>query len=348
MVRKMNYLRRFSILGNVLGCNLFGIKLPIACHYSITNRCPWKCSYCAFNLKDKKECNTEEAKGIIRDLARNGNARLHLTGGEPALREDLAGLVDEAKRHGLFVTMASTGYRFPEIWDRIKDIEIFFLSFDGPREIHDAQRGRGAFDTLFAAIEFLQSKAKKFWTTTVITGKNIAHIDYILDTAKKMNFKANFHLLYFTDSGDYLEKAMHPPAIDEDIVVNGGYRSVLARLLERKRTDMRDVIGSSEPYLRYLLQWEDYSKVYSKKCSPWFKCWAGKMYCYIDANGDVYPCADMMGQIEPRNILRMGFKKAFESMPAIPCQSCIVACHTEINMMFSLRLDAVLNWNRMI
>lgn len=344
----MNYFNRLSILGEILGCNLFGMKLPIACHYSITNRCPWKCSYCAFIRKDKRECSTEEAKGIIRDLARHGNKRLHFTGGEPVLREDLGELVMEAKRHNVFVTIASTGYMFPEIWDRIKDIEIFFLSFDGPKEVHDAQRGNGAFDTLFTAIDFLRSKSKKFWTTTVITKKNARHIDYILDTAKKMNFKANFHLLYFTGTDNYLDKAMHPNAVDEDLALGEDYRMILSYLLKRKRADMKDVIGSSIPYLRYLSEWEDYSRGYSKKCSPWFKCWAGRMYCYIDANGDVYPCADAMGHVEPRNILKLGLKRAFESMPAIPCQSCMVACHTETNMMFSLRLDAVLNWNRMI
>jgi MoaA/NifB/PqqE/SkfB family radical SAM enzyme len=304
--------------------------------------------YCGFKTKDKTECNTNEAKEIIRLLAQNGNARLHLTGGEPALREDLGELVTQAKRNKLFVTMATTGFQFPKIWERIKDIDIFFLSFDGPKEIHDRQRGKGAYDTLFTAIDLLQSKSKKFWTITVITKKNIDYIDYILDMAKKMRFKANFHLVYFTSTATYLDKAFHLPCVDAEFAVGDDYRRVLRYLLLRKRTDAKNVIAHSESYLRCLSEWKDYNMVYSEKSSLWYRCLAGRMYCYIDANGDLYPCGDVMGRVEPRNILKLGFKNAFNTLPRIPCQSCLVACYTELNIIFSLRMEAILNWSGII
>lgn len=341
----MNFFKKASIFFKILGCKYAGMRVPIACHYSITNRCPWRCEYCFFAMKDKAECNSEEAKSIISSLARSGNERLHLVGGEPALREDLGELVDEAKRHKLFVTMATTGFQFPKIWDRIKDIDIFFLSFDGPKEIHDEQRGKGAFDTLFEAIELLQSKSKSFWTTTVITKKNMGYSDYILQTAQRMKFKANFHLLYFTSTEKYLDKSIHPPFVSDELMPKDEYRSVLEYLLRRKKTDMKNVIASSESYFKCLLQWKDYTKVYSQERSCWYTCWAGKMHCFIDANGDLYPCCDAMGKVEPRNILKLGFKEAFRNLPPIPCQSCLVACYNELNMIFSLRAEPILNWS---
>lgn len=345
----MNFLKKVVAITKVLVGSCFGIRQPIACHYSITNRCPWSCTYCAFKNKDKSECNTDEAKEIIRALARSGNVRLHLVGGEPALREDLGLLVEEAKKNKLFVTMATTGFQFPRIWDRIKGVDIFFLSFDGPKEIHDCQRGKGAFDTLFTAIDLLKSRSRKFWTTTVITKKNVGYVDYILETAKRIGFKVNFHLLYFTSTDKYLDNSIHPPFLDREFILRDDeYHSVLRYLLRRKKKDMRDIIASSESYFKCLLEWNSYAKVYSGKRSRWYKCWAGKMHCFIDANGDLYSCCDAMGKTEPRNILQLGFKEAFRSLPPIPCQSCLVACYNELNMIFSLRREPILNWSSKI
>jgi MoaA/NifB/PqqE/SkfB family radical SAM enzyme len=344
----MELSKKIDTFGKILSCSMLGKKTPIACHYSVTNRCPWRCKYCSFSMKDKAECTTAQAREIISSLARNGNVRLHLVGGEPALREDLGELVKEAKRGKLYVTMATTGYRFPQIWERIKDIDLFFMSFDGPKEVHDEQRGAGALDTLFTAIDLLRSMSKEFWTTTVITKKNIGHIDYVLETARKMKFKVNFHLLYFTSTDTYLDNSIHPSSVDTQLAADGDYRRALRHLLKRKESDMKDVIASSASYLKCLSEWKDYSRVYSEERSRWYLCWAGKMHCYIDANGDLYPCADVMGKVEPRSILKLGFEKAFGALPPVPCRSCLVACYNELNMLFSLRPDVVLNWNRKV
>ncbi len=341
----MDLLKKLDILQVILRANIYNLKQPVSCHFSITNRCPWKCAYCGFPNIHKDEVTTQEAFEIIDSLARMRNKRLHLTGGEPLLRADIGEIIKRAKKHDLYVSIATTGFNLSEIWEKVKDIDIFFLSFDGPEKVHDEQRGEGAYRVFLDAINILSEKDKKFWTTTVLTGKNIDHIDFILSMAKEKNFMSNFHLLYSTNTEKYIRGSFHLNKIRNDLTVSPEkYKAAIAYLRKRKKDDLCNVIGSSDVYLKMLQEWEDLSIVYKKEHSKYYKCWAGKLYCYIDANGDVYPCGNAMGWIKPINCLEHGLEAAFCKPSALSCESCIVACFDELNLMFSLNLNAILNW----
>jgi MoaA/NifB/PqqE/SkfB family radical SAM enzyme len=291
----------------------------------------------------KKECSTHEAVSLVHQLAETGCKRLHLTGGEPALRADIGDIVTAAKESGMMVTIATSGWNIQKLWSALQDIDIFFLSFDGPREIHDAQRGAGSFDVVTDAMNFLAKQHKKFWTTTVLTSLNLKSLDYILHTAQERQFKTNFHILY--TSGADAAGAFHVSKLDDDMKVQGSeYREALEFLLVMKKNDMRRVIGSSGRYLNILRHWGDLSETYRASSIRDYTCWAGKLYCYLDAAGDLYACGDVMGRTKPVNALEHGFAKAFTLLPLLPCKSCTVACFTELNLMFSLRLAAILNW----
>jgi MoaA/NifB/PqqE/SkfB family radical SAM enzyme len=338
-----------AVLKNVICCRYFGSRIPISVQFALTNRCPWRCLYCNINDKNTPEVTTEEARFIVQQLAKNRTRRLHLVGGEPLLRDDIGEIVAEAKSPGLFVTIATSGYQIPENWEKIKDVDIFFLSFDGPEEINDLQRGKGAFEVLFRSIEFLKDKKKKFWTTTVITHQNVGHLNYILKVAKEKGFVANFHLLYFSPEFGEEHESIHPASLDAKLVMSDDeYRYALRYLLKRKKGDMRQVIGSSASYFKTLLKWDDFTRVYKNEKSKDYDCMAGRMFCYIDANADIYPCCDVMGMVKPRNILKEGFKEAFLHLPEAPCKSCLVACYLELNLMFSLRLESILNWSKRV
>ena len=341
----MTFLDKLYILQSVLRANYFGLRRPISCHFAVTNRCVWQCRYCGFKNMHKQECTTQQALDIVSGLADTGCKRLHLTGGEPALRQDLGAIVTLAKKRGMLVTIATTGWHCEKNWDNLRDIDIFFLSFDGPREIHDAQRGNGSYEAVTTAMDFLARQKKPFWLTTVLTACNIPHIDFILDTARDRNSQANFHLLYYTATSEYLDGSFHLHQPDADMAANTQiYQDAIAYLLKRKKGDMRRVIGSSATYLEALAQWGDLSEVYRKRPSPKYRCFAGKLYCYIDANGDLYPCGDVMGRVQPVSALEHGFGTAFRTLPPLPCESCIVACFNELNLMFSLNPENILNW----
>ncbi len=341
----MNRRQKISCLAAVLRANVLGHRRPISCQYAITNRCPWRCRYCNVENAARRELSTDEAIRVVDGLAGAGGVRLHLVGGEPMMRDDLGEIIGYAKRRGLYVTMATSGIRIPELYEQVRETDLFLMSFDGPEEVHDQLRNRGSYRVLREAMECLKKNGKEFWTTTVLTRANIGRLDFVLDTAAGEGFTCNFHLLYTSPEKRPVPGYLHPHSPEASLAATGDeYREALGYLLERKRTDLRSAIGDSVPYLQALLDWGDLSETYRSRRAGRYSCWAGKLFAYVDSNGDLYPCCDVIGRVPPRNVLEAGFRGAFDSLPDPPCRSCTVACYVEMNLMFSLNPGAIRNW----
>lgn len=78
----------------------------------LTHRCPLHCAYCSNPVAGVERA--DELAGAawrsVFDQARAlGVMQLHLSGGEPLLRPDLAGLVSHARRLGLYVSLVTSG-----------------------------------------------------------------------------------------------------------------------------------------------------------------------------------------------------------------------------------------------
>ncbi len=341
----MRWQQKIGCLQAVVRANLFGYRQPISCQYAVTNRCPWRCAYCDIENATREECSTGEALRVVDGMAGSGVHRLHLVGGEPMLRDDLGEIIGRARERGMYVTMATSGVRIPRLLDRVRGVDLFLLSYDGPEEVHDRQRGDGSYRVLREAISTLRREGVEFWTTTVVTGGNIDSVEEILETARRERFVSNFHLLYFAGGGEPPPGYIHPDRCREGLrVPPERYRELLRYLLRRKKSDLKETIGNSAGYLRALLDWDDLSAAYrEEKCSE-CTCWAGQLFAYVDSNGDLYPCCDVIGRVPCRNVLELGFSEAFRTLPPAPCRSCIVACYTEMNLMFSLKPGAIWNW----
>src|SRR5690606_20675417 len=69
---------------------------------SLTERCNFRCNYC---LPDGNDCSSDEAdlnlaeiRRLLTAFARLGTRKVRLTGGEPALRKDLTGVISLCKQ----------------------------------------------------------------------------------------------------------------------------------------------------------------------------------------------------------------------------------------------------------
>ncbi len=325
----------------IIKAKLFNKKIPLSVYLSLTDRCPTICAYCNVPQKKQKEISYEGIKDLIEDMSRMGTQRLQLVGGEPMVRKDIGKIINYAKEKDIFVTTSTSGYSISKRIDEIKNIDIIFLSFDGNREIHDFQRGKGSFDNFLSAVESLKKNGIKFWTTTVLTEKNKTQLEYIYSMAEKYGFLTNFHLLYYFPENP--EQHFHPTKQPENLIMNDKkIREVLASLIKQKKDSAP--IASSCSYFEYLQGWGDFTKMYADKTYNNVKCWAGQLYCYIDTGGMVYPCGDSIGRVKGYNVLDKGLKVAFNSLDEIPCKSCIVACNVEQNLMFSFNIKTIFNW----
>ena len=87
----------------------------------VTHRCPLHCVYCSNPLEMRprsEEMATEHWVRVFREAAELGVLHLHLTGGEPASRQDLRELVTAGRDAGLYVNVITSGLGLNE--DRLK------------------------------------------------------------------------------------------------------------------------------------------------------------------------------------------------------------------------------------
>ncbi len=327
-----------DIGSSVLKAHLFKRSYPLNVTFTITTRCNFKCQYCKMWNRNEKEMTLEEIISLIDELSMIGTKRLSFSGGEPLLREDIGEIINYSKKKGLFLTINSNGFLVEEYLNKIRKIDIMILSFDGPPDIHDFQKYKGAYENLMRAIKILRKEGIRVGTTTTLTKNNIDQIDFILKKSHELNFFTNFKLIH------------HPPAASGDtdwlIPAQEKYRQGILKLIEDKKSRNSTIINSME-YFKVLLNWPNYYKpCYSSKDNNFFKnirCWAGKLFCHIDSNGDLYACDQHLKEVKAPNILTEGFYKAFKNLPKIDCGICLAGDYLEYNLLFSLHLGAVYN-----
>ena len=127
--------------------------LPWRC----TPACTSSCLHCGFaSTPDASDAlGTEETKRIADKIHDFGATYFGISGGEPLLRKDLPEIIGYAKSTGMNVSLITNGYLLD---DKILDILVrhwvrVSVSVDGPEEINDALRGKGAYAKAVSAME---------------------------------------------------------------------------------------------------------------------------------------------------------------------------------------------------
>lgn len=92
------------------------IGLPIGMLAELTHRCPLQCPYCsnpAKLLKAELELSTEEWCRVFEEAVDLGVLQVHLSGGEPTLRQDLEVLIDTLSKRGAYTNLITAGVMLP-------------------------------------------------------------------------------------------------------------------------------------------------------------------------------------------------------------------------------------------
>lgn len=320
-------------------------RIPIGVYLSVTERCPNKCIYCNFrdmSSKNGEEMSTGEVLRIIDELHRLGMRKLHLTGGEPLLRDDIGEIIGHAKSKGIFVGISCSGIFVPEKIEELINADIVMLSLDGPQEIHDSLRGEGSFKRVMAAMDRLSEYNIKFWTITVLNKMNLDSIDYVLDMAQEKKCYANFVVTqYHMESHE--SNLPDAESIRQIIPPPDELRKSIRYIIEKKKEGSR--VGSTFSYLDFILRWDDYNILFVPKRIKGCRCWAGKIYFHIDSRGFIHACGLGYGIIDGVDTKAIGVEEALKRVQRMPgCNSCLAACNIENNLIFSLKPDSIVNW----
>jgi MoaA/NifB/PqqE/SkfB family radical SAM enzyme len=137
--------------------------------WHLTERCNLWCKHCYQGERSTEELTLPEIKSVIAEVSAmlrdwsltHGivySPSMNITGGEPFLRNDLFGILEEIKKQGIDVFLLTNGTLVSgESARQLADLGIsgVQISIDGPEEVHDDIRGPGSFWAAAAGIEHL-------------------------------------------------------------------------------------------------------------------------------------------------------------------------------------------------
>jgi MoaA/NifB/PqqE/SkfB family radical SAM enzyme len=170
MVTRGLYLSRVWMGSQINERVLPRIARPLFAHIKLTENCQAKCITCDYwRTRWQDALNTEQAIGLVDQLADSGIRFLRLTGGEPLLRKDTFEILKKANS-GSFkkIVLQTNGLLLKKLHKEINDSPItkIAVSLDGLEKTNALIRGvNGYFGLAVEGIKLLRGKALAFSVT---------------------------------------------------------------------------------------------------------------------------------------------------------------------------------------
>lgn len=310
---------------------------PLNVMISVTDQCNAHCAYCAIPERGYPHRPTTALKRLIDQCATAGTQRIGFWGGEPLMRKDMGALIEHAAKQGIWTTMVSNGRLYPQYADQLEQLDHLLISLDGNQSQHDAHRGAGSWAGAMNAIREARARGRNVWALCVLSKEGLSQIEEVLAIAEKYDLKAAFQVLH------------HPPSLDggksvELLPTHSEYQRIIHALMAAKKAGRP--VANSQKVLAALLDWPDFSQPMLNHRHAGIQCLAGKLFCNIDSNGELYPCSLRIGTPDAPNAFTEGFQSAFDHLRSPPCQACTATAFMEYNILFGLDLPTIAGWIR--
>jgi len=251
---------------------------PFSLIAEVTHRCPLHCLYCSNPVEMKRaqeELSTEDWKRVFQQAAEMGVLHLHLTGGEPLARRDLAELIAAGRAAGLYVNMITSGVGLTE--QRLEGLvqaglEHLQLSFQDLEEVSaDFIAGTRAHAIKLALVPILKRYDLAFTVNLVVHRLNLDRLEEFIALAEELepNRLEIAHVQYY--GWALKNRALLMPTEDQ-------VRRSLP-LVEAARNRLRGKIHLEAVF-------PDYFGSFPKACvGGW-----GRQMMLVDPIGEVLPC----------------------------------------------------------
>lgn len=157
--------------------NFFGEEPIMAATIRVTKACNLRCPHCYVNAGKKleNELSLKEIKSTIDQLAKLKVFSIFFTGGEPFLRKDIVEILKYTDKKGIGIAISTNASVLnKEILEKIKNLrfDLFQISIDGPKKIHEAIRGKGSWQKAIDNIKLAKSILKKRIGLGIVIMKN--------------------------------------------------------------------------------------------------------------------------------------------------------------------------------
>jgi radical SAM protein with 4Fe4S-binding SPASM domain len=143
----------------------------------ITDRCNLRCRHCYLGESHYEDLPFEKIKQILKEFEEIQGLRLLISGGEPILHPHFWELNEILRDYEFRSILLSNGTLITgELARRLKVHEVQ-LSLDGMKGGHESLRGKGTFEKVLRAIDFLKEANIKVSIATMIHRNNLKEFD---------------------------------------------------------------------------------------------------------------------------------------------------------------------------
>jgi MoaA/NifB/PqqE/SkfB family radical SAM enzyme len=299
--------------------------LPFSVTFILTHRCNFQCDYCDIPAAAGEEMSAAEFCRAIDELAAAGMARASFSGGEALLRPDALTIIRHARSLGLTTSLNSNAWLAePRLDELAETLDMLVISLDGPEPIHDlVRRRKGSYARVLAVLDGARTRGISTATITVLSKANLHVVDEVLALAREHGFWAYFQPAY---EDCFRHGAGLDPALGPAI-----YADVAERLSRARKEGLP--VGASPGFLERLAQGPRFGD-----CS---RCHAGRYFGTVMPDGVVVPCHLTSGDHAYENGRRVGFARAFLSLPRAEGPGCAISPYQESDLIFGLDARAI-------
>jgi PqqA peptide cyclase len=269
-----------------------GVEAPLGLLAELTYRCPLHCSYCSNPLDlaaHADELTTAEWLRVLAEARELGVLQLHLSGGEPLLRRDLAEIVQCAGELGLYTNLITsalglTARRAEQLLAAGLDHVQISLQADEVT-LSDRLAGTPSFTRKLAAARLVKELGWPLTLNVVLHRHNVDRLAGILDLAEQLE-------------ADRIELA-HTQYYGWALRNRGGLLPSRAQL-ERAQGVVRAAHQRLQGRMEVIYVLPDYHSRYPKPCMGGW----GRRQLTVVPDGNVLPCPTAQDLPLPRASVR--------------------------------------------
>lgn len=297
---------------------------PIGMLVELTHRCPLGCPHCSNPIaleRPAAELDTETWKRVFGEAAALGALHVHLSGGEPTARRDIAELVRHAGQVGLYTNLITSGVGVQEkLWGELVEagLDHAQLSFQGADEATNDRLGhyQGAWAKKRAFAAMVTDAGLPLTVNAVVSRPNLDQVGAFIALAVELGARRLevAHTQYY--GWALANRAALMPGRKET--------EAAIRLVEEARERLKGklVIDMVVP---------DYYAKFPKPCAGGW----GRLAINVSPSGKVLPChaAETIPNLEFWNVRDRPLAEIWRMSPAFnafrgtdwmrePCRSC--------------------------
>lgn len=336
------YNGRKALLG-LVKANLSKRRIPVRISLLVTKRCNLRCFYCyatdTLNSRQVKEPSLTELKEIVDQIYNAGCRWICILGGEPLIRDDIEEFVDYAHRKGMFLDITTNGYFVKDRINTLKKVDHVAISLDGNKVANDKSRGKNSFERIIEGIE-LAVKNKidvRIHSTLCKRTMCVDSLRFLADFCNKHKIKFNF-----SENGlPGIEK------LDPDFLLSEEETLVFYKSYKGLKKIGYPIV-SSDMAVDYVSKWPvpGRTTIYKSDLNrisgaDYYPCKLGRIQCFINVDGFVYPCTKKWG--EGKNLFEVGFQEAWDYLANLDCVACKELGTIEQSLITGLNVKALFN-----